>query len=302
MGMILPVDILSDVSYCLIDDVVNTQLNPAGGAVGPGMVMVTPGSMAGIFPSVQLAIGSGNTREAAVIVTTTATTFTVNLVNQHAPSDQVIGATFPAGQPDHPLYVQEEILQYVFEAQQDFLLRVRLVYTIGEQGLNVGNRVYQSPADAVRIERVSIDGVELFDVTQTDLDWADSAWQSDTTNPNPIYWYQDKVGPENFGVGPQPQVGSTARLFYSQKNGGLSLGLLTPFVVPDVFTYLLKYGALAKCFSKDGEQRDLERSKYCQGRFTMGCMIAAKFMKGVSARMRDEEETVEPLLAAVGGR
>lgn len=294
MGLITPEFILEQVSYSLIEDVVQRQVNPGGVDIVSGLNTVTPTSMDSIYAGALLVIGS----EVITIISTTAATFTANFLSPHLSTDLIYGATFPSGQPDHPNYTQAEMLGYLAEAQNVFLMRVRPIYAIQEIPVVVGKRIYPCPADSIRVERVSVNAVELWDATQTDLDWQDSTWQVAPSLPR--YWYQDKVGVQNFGVGPTPQVGNTARIFYSQR-GSPSIGLLDSLLVPDVMAYALKYGVLAYAFNKDGEQRDPSRAAYCGRRFDFITMLAKKFMEGVQGRLRMPEETVEPLLSAMKG-
>lgn len=311
MALQTPEFILEQVSYVLIDDVINTFINPAGGQVNVGTNTVAPGNMLGIYVGAMLVAGGSNS-EVITVLSTTATTFTAVFVFAHGNMDPLTGATFPAGQADGTqLYTQEEILGYLADAQEEFLLRVQPVYEFDDSSttLTTGTRTYAQPADCIRLERISVLkgdpndptdpylGVELYDVSQTDLDWADASWPGDTTKPFPKYWYQDNVGNGKFGVGPLPQVNIGARLAYSQ-NGSPTIGLLDDLLVPDVMIHALKYGVLAKCFDKDGEQRDVSRAQYCQGRFDFIALLAGKFMNGTTARVKDDGESVEPLLAA----
>lgn len=296
MGLITPEFLLEQISYSLIEDVINRPVNPGGPDITPGLNTVTPSKMDSIYVGAMLVIGSGSTLEVITIISVTASTFTANFVFGHAATDLISGATFPSGQPDHPNYTQAEMLGYLAEAQNVFLMRVRPIYALATQGLTVGTRVYPCPADSIRVERISLNAVELWDVTETDLDWQDSAWQS--TPSTPRYWYQDKVGVQNFGVGPAPQVGNTARIFYSQR-GSSSLGLIDSLLIPDVMAYALKYGVLAYAFDKAGEQRDPGRAAYCAKRFSFVCLLAQKFMDGVNGRMRMKEEGVEPAIEAM---
>jgi hypothetical protein len=411
MGVLLPINLLMDVSYSLIEDVVNTKVNPSGGAVASGIQTVTPGSMLAIYAGAQLVCGTGSDIEVIDVLSVTSSTFSADFANAHAPTDPLIGATFPSGQGDSiPLWTQSEMLQYLSEAQNSFLLAVQPIYTIGTQPLTMGRFIYPQPSDAIRMERVSIaelnaiqpvvlldstgqawqiivsnDGtslgaekvagsaptfillgdtqstniwevgvettgqlavlaqavpqsvpltllvsangtvyslqvatsgttqdlvttlssasaagyassVELWDETETSLDWLETNWQSQTGQSNPSYWFQDKVGVGNFGVGPPPQVGSTARIFYSQR-GSPSLGFLTPYLLPDVMTPALRWRVLSLALSKDGEQRNVELSRWAAQWFDMWCIVARKYLAGMTARFNMASETVEPLLA-----
>jgi hypothetical protein len=290
MGLVNAEFILECVSASLVEYVVRTTLNPTN--ISAGTQAVTPGSMRGIYGGVQLVIAGSNT-EVITVISTTASTFTATFADSHLSTDTVTGATFSSGQPNTPLWNQAEMLSYLALAQNDFLLAVRPVYAVTPQNISTGVSIYPAPTNAIRIERISQDGSELYNVSQTDIDWQGGYNSRDITQPQ--YWYQDKVGPLNFGIDPIPQVDDTLRVFYSQ-SASTSLGLLTPFVVPDLFWPALKYYVLAKSWSKDGEQRDLTRSAYCEKRFIFWQILAGKFVSGLDARLIGKEETVEPVL------
>lgn len=295
MGQITAGFVLQQVSNSLIEWFVNTTL---GTSVTPGTKTVIPPTMQGIYEGAQVIVGSGASIEVVDVISVTASTFTASFSKSHFTTDPVTGATFSSGQPNTPLWTQQEMLDYLVSVQNDFLCEVRPVYKIATQTLQVGIAAYPNPSDAIRVERISVNGAELWDCTQTDIDW--QGGYSTRAGQGPFYWYQDKVGPFNFAVDPVPQSGFTARIFYSQL-GSTSLGLLDTLTAPDIFWHILKYGVLANAFSKDGEQRDLMRSAYCQQRFDFGCIIASKFLEGLEARFRGQEETVEPLLATMKG-
>jgi hypothetical protein len=142
--------------------------------------------------------------------------------------------------------------------------------------------------------------VELWDETETSLDWLNTNWQSQTGQANPSYWFQDKVGVGNFGVGPPPQVGSTARIFYSQRGPeNPSLGLLSPYLLPDVMVPALRWRVLALALSKDGENRDTARADFAQKWFDFWVIISRKYLQGLTARFTMASETVEPMLEAM---
>jgi hypothetical protein len=297
MGQITAGFILQMVSNSLVEWFVNTTL---GTTIVAGIQTVAPPSMRGIYQGAMVIVGTGADIEQVTVSSVTASTFTADFLSAHPSTDPVTGATFSSGQPTTPLWTQQEMLSYLVDVQNDFLSAVRPVYKIATQTLSVGVAAYPNPSDAIRVERISVNGTELWDCTQTDIDW--QGGYSSRAGQGPFYWYQDKVGPFNFAVDPIPQSGFPARIFYSQL-GSTSLGLLSTLTAPDIFWHILKYGVLANAFSKDGEQRDLMRSAYCQQRFDFGCLISAKFLEGLEARFRGPEETVEPMLAMMkGGR
>jgi hypothetical protein len=185
------------------------------------------------------------------------------------------------------------------DSQNDFLLQVRPIYATAPLAITAGIKVYAAPADAIRVERASIvntavpSAVELWNTTQTDLDLEDSGWPGDQ---GPTSWYQDQLTYQTIGFGPPPNVGNTVTLMYSQK-AVASLGLLSKFLVPGPMLPAIKWRTLALCLSKDGEMRDPARAAFCQKFYDLMVEISKKFMAGIDARMKSQEETVEPLAA-----
>jgi hypothetical protein len=66
--------------------------------------------------------------------------------------------------------------------------------------------------------------------------------------------------------------------------------------MPDPMTIAVKWRTLALAYSKDGEMRNLKSAAFAQQLYDMLVLISCKFMSGVDARVRTQEETVEPAL------
>jgi uncharacterized protein DUF6682 len=273
MGLVLPLDILADVSYVLIEPFVDTTLGTAVGA--PGSVTVSPPVMLGIYVGAVLVIGRGTPNVESVTVTAvTSTTFTATFANTHLAADAVNGATFPSG-----LFSQTEMLEYLYHSENELLVKIRPTYGSATQALSVATRVYPQPASAIRIERVSSTKKAWTNTSMLTLDLDNSNWQSDHASDDPKAWFQDEIGLDNFGIWPLVDIGGlVAQLWYSVKEITNPLTFLTPFVLPDIFTMYLKYGVLNRAFSKDGEQRDDLRAKFCQKKLDFGVMLARMFL------------------------
>lgn len=273
MGLVLPIDILQDVSYVLIEPVVDTTLGTLVGAPGPATVF--PGSMAGIYFGATLIIGRGTPNvETLIVLGVGLTSFSATFANTHLAADTVSGATFPSG-----LFSQQEMLGYLANAENEFLIKVRPMYGSATQALSIAMRVYPQPASAIRIERISSTKKAWTNTSMLTLDLDNPNWQADHTSDDPKAWFQDEIGLDNFGIWPLVDInGITAQLWYSVKETVNPLTFLTPLVLPDIFTMYLKYGTLARAFSKDGEQRDDLRAKFCQKKVDFGVMLARMFL------------------------
>lgn len=288
MGACLPIDVLLDVSLVLIEKIVNTTLGTA--VVAPGSQAINPPSMVGIAVGVVIAVDRGTANQEAVAVTAvTGTSFTATFANVHLSTAAVVGATFTSG-----LFTQQEMLGYLLQAENDFLLKTRSVYGVAQQNLVTGapGRYYPQPANAIRIEHVSSNGHSWADTSQLMLDLNNQNWQSESSSDDPKAWFQDEIALERFGIYPLVQVpGVVAELWFSIKDLIDPLGFLTSFVLPDIFAQVyLKYGVLARAFAKDGEQRDDMRSKYCAKRFEFGVFLARSFVMAADALMGEMQE------------
>jgi hypothetical protein len=307
--MLLFNDILSDVSFVLVEPNVSTTI---GSNILSGVRTVTPGSIAGIYVGAILLAGVpgvGGDQEAITVTAVTATTFTAAFANAHSSTDPLIGATFPSGQLTAPLFTQSEMIGYLQEVQNDFLLKVRPLYQISDVDLKVGVRFYSQPANAIRLERVAIatgsegygegpydgggvlpyDGgtaasiSDLYETTQSNLDLVEPLWAQEQGVPRE--WFRDQIDTAMFGLFPLPATILSAELWYSIRGNTSGNTLNTVLLVPDVFSHAMKYGVLARCFSKDGEFRDPKRADYCKKRYDLIVLLACKFMSGAGVNM-----------------
>jgi hypothetical protein len=284
-------DVLQGVSFSLVEPFVSFTT----GVISAGVHTITPPSMTGIYVGAQLVVGNqapGSSNQEVITVTAiTATTFTATFVFNHISDAFFFGATFPSGQPDHPLFTQAEMLQYLVDAQKDFLLRTGCVVSVsptsgpGTISTAPGVRYYTQPSQAIRVERISISGKELRDTSQRSLDLFDPNWAADVQQGNTLSkWFQDESNTAMVGLYPMPQVGMPIEFWYTDR-GPDSLVMISLLTVPDIFWQSLKYRVLFRAFSKDGEQRDPRRARVCDEWYKLNAYMAQKFMKGVEAAM-----------------
>ena len=95
-----------------------------------------------------------------VISVTGPNTFTANVVNNHAAGETLFGATFPTQQPTDPVFTQSEIIGYIAQAQNEFLTKVPLVFSLfsgpSGQQVSVGQTYYTLPGTTIELERVAV--------------------------------------------------------------------------------------------------------------------------------------------------
>jgi hypothetical protein len=301
-------ELLEDIALALVEPVVNTILGK--NTVGDASVQtVQPRSMVGIYVGALLLAGNPLNIEQITVLSVTSTTFTAAFVNQHYASEALAGSTFPSGQLDHPLFTQQEILGYIADVQNDFLLKTRSIYGITgtfSEPPNIpvftGLRFYSQPDSAIRVERIASDSGDLYETTQSDLDLGNYAWVSD--NGPPQQWFRDLIDTGVFGLYPLPVSAGSLEAWYSKRgplgNAGV-LNLLSTLLIPDVMSHYVKYGVLAKCWSKDGESHNPLRAEYCQKRFDLGVVLVNRFMEGIGIQAQPKNgSTFSPMAIPSG--
>lgn len=273
-------DVLTEISYVLVEPVVDTTLGTAVAA--PGVATVTPPTMASIYAGALLIVGTGTTQEVITVNSVTPTTLTATFVYAHTPTEQLIGATFPVGEDNNPFFTQSEMLQYLADAENDYLTACPVILNVVTQNFGPAQRVQSVPADCLQLERIATGGYALYEQGQTSLDWLAPTWQQATPSA-PTSWFEDRVNFMTYGVEPVPLNSFAVQVIYAQRDSE-PLALNEGFLLPDPFLTYVKYDVLAQCFGKDGEMRDPARARYCEQRVGLGVKIGRKFYENAIAQ------------------
>lgn len=306
VGSLLANDILTDVSFALFQPVVNTSVPAPGIAVGSATVLAWDDSM---YIGAQVLVGVLNVNLEVVAITAInpGTSFTATFVNNHNVGEPIIGATFPVqNTAGDPMFEQLEMLTYLSNALNDFLLRVPLAYEIDDT-VQVGpsQPIAALPADSMQPVRIapfnilSGDGgfgddgfgdggfggddeeiVFLYpmrETSQSNLDGTNYRWTQDAASV-PYCYFRDKVGLQNFGVYPRANNILSLEIIYKQRGPQL-MGMADGFIIPDPFLIYVKARTLEFAYSKDGEQRSPGMAKFWGGRFEMGVKISNMFLE-----------------------
>lgn len=115
-------------------------------------------------------------------------------------------ATFPSR-----LWDRDEIITYLNDAQNDFVVRTGIVKSVGAIRAIAGNTTYEDPTYAVDVERISWNGKKLYPQSRQELDWQKPTWRRDTAR-NPRRYHRDNLPAHEFEVWPAPD---TAGLGYT---------------------------------------------------------------------------------------
>ena len=254
VGNLIVNDLLTDVAFSLFQPCVNVTVPTGGIAVGPQTVLVWDASL---YVDAQIVVGANTANIEVVTVTAVVvgTSFSATFTKTHAAGDSITGATFPVQSvAGDPLFLQSEMLQYLSNAVNDFLLAVPLVYAVNDS-ISVGPTAqYASlPADCMMPVRISAFGIGLRETSQSNLDFYDFRWQQQTGSPPQVY-YRDKIPLQSFGVWPRQSNTLPVEIVYEQRGPQL-MGLADGFLLPDPFLIYVKARILSFAYSKDGEAR-----------------------------------------------
>ena len=277
VGYLVANDILSDVSYALIQNPVNTVVPTGGILTGSQTVLVWDDSM---YVGAMILVGAGTDLE---VVTITAVnpqvSFTATFASAHIAGEPVTGATFPVRQPTDYFFTQAEMLQYLSTAVNDFLLACPLVYNVADATVAPTAQNAALPADCMVPMRIAVADYPLRETSQARLDGYNYRWQEEA--PSQAYCYfRDKMPQQNFGIWPRANNTTVAEIVYQQR-GPQVMGLADGFLIPDPFLIYVKYHVLEFAYSKDGEQRNPGLAQFYSGRYEMGVKVSNMFLAAI---------------------
>ena len=272
VGSLIVENLLEDVSYQLFEPVVNTTVPAPGFAAGAQTVLVWDASLY-VGAYVIVGVIGGDAEVVLVTATNPGTSFTATFLNAHVAGDPVIGATFPTQSvAGDPFFTQAEMLGYVSEAVNDFLLRVPLVYAVTTSiSMPPTSQFTTLPTDCMKPVRVATFGYPLRETSQSYLDSTYYPWAEQALSQPRVY-YRDHLPIQNVGVWPRAGNNIPLEVVYAAR-GAQTLGWGDGFPMPDPFSIYVLYRALSFFYSKDGEIRQPGLAKYFQSRFEFGVKV-----------------------------
>lgn len=272
VGYLVANDILADVSLRLMEPVVSTAFYD-NTPVGKQTILT---KSPGIYVGAQLLAGvMGVSAEVVtVIASVPGVSFTAVFANVHQGAEPIVGATFPVqNMAGDPFFTQLEMLTYLSDSVNDFLVRCPLVYNVTDS-IEFGptQQIAALPNDCMVPQRVSVAGVGLRETSQSNLDGVNYQWNSAALS-KPYTYYRDKVGLQNFGIWPRQANTVPTEIVYTQRGAAL-MALGDGFLLPDPFLPIIKNAVLVRAWSKDGEQRSPGNAKFYDMRYEAGVKIA----------------------------
>ena len=195
----------------------------------------------------------------------------------HEPPD--LGATWPCD-----LWTRAEVVGYLNQRQNRFLKETHLLVSSATIAVTAGETEIDLPADWIRTAGVAWSGDDgiVKEVPRADsfeTDYGTPAWHA-APQPSPEL-YSEFEGPTlTMGITPTTVNGdldvdyvAMAALFDPVTPGVL-------LTLPDDWVYVVKYGALAEMFGKDGRANDPTRAEYCEMRFALAIETARLLLSG----------------------
>ena len=148
------------------------------------------------------------------------------------------------------------------------------------------------------------------DIPKPSVLWPADTWgeQSyDTTytlnpagKPNtPLTYLLSTQPPLSFDTNAPPSFGGSYELL--TVNAGVTLsfaGTATPFLIPDDWTPVIKWGALADLFGRASNAQDSLRQQYCEQRYRMGCALLANSAALLAMRINNVPAQVSSIRGA----
>jgi hypothetical protein len=163
IGLRQVVDLMAEIGLALLEPIYLQTLSAPIGP-GPGLTLsLNPSTpqpaTTFLYPGALVVVGwhGGNAEVVSVITVLGNNNFTANLLNAHFPNEQVFSATFPTQQPTDPIFTQSEILGYIAQAQNEFLTKVPLIFSLFPNlEILIGQSSQVLPPTTIELERVAV--------------------------------------------------------------------------------------------------------------------------------------------------
>jgi hypothetical protein len=173
------------------------------------------------------------------------------------------------------LWSADEVLRFVNERLERFLLETGILRTRATSVVAAGTSSVDVPSDSVDLRRVAWDtGTATSGLPRVDpfgMDAGSVGWQGGTGVP--YAYIEEPLPPLSIRLVSTPSANGTLDVLYVRAEtvtGQCSLAI----PIPAMFVPFVKYGVMADMLSKEGEASDPQRAAYCEQRFGEGVELA----------------------------
>src|SRR5882724_173194 len=122
------------------------------------------------------------------------------------------------------------------------------------------------------------------DIPKPSVLWPEDTWAEQSYDPlytlnpagtptKPLTYIMSTQPPLSFDTDAPPSFGGSYELLTVEAGGTLSFTVPSTFTIPDDWTHVIKWGALADLFGRQSNASDPLRQSYCEQRYRMGVKL-----------------------------
>jgi len=180
------------------------------------------------------------------------------------------------------IWTQAQVVGYLNERLQRFLLETGTIRTRGTIAGAVGTDVYDLPSDLIELRRVTWNDATngtavLGSIDKFQADNATPGWENSPAVP--YAYIEDDVDPLSLTPVPPPSLTGTFTVEYVANPTLITTSdASVQLAIPGIFAPFVKYGIMADMLSVEGEANDPRRAAYCEQRFIEGIQLAQLMM------------------------
>jgi hypothetical protein len=147
------------------------------------------------------------------------------------------------------------------------------------------------------------------DIPKPSVLWPEDTWAEQsyeplyTLNPagkpnTPLTYLMSTQPPLSFDTNAPPAFGGSYELLTVNAGGTLSFTVPSLFTIPDDWTHVIKWGALADLFGRASNATDPLRQQYCEKRYEMGCALLSQAPSLLAMRINNVPAQVSSVRGA----
>lgn len=136
--------------------------------------------------------------------------------------------------------------------------------------------------------------------------WPEDTWGEQSFQQNyaqlpagtPLTYLMSTQPPIAFDAFPPPAFAGSYELLTTEGDGILSVAAPTIIPIPDDWTHVLKWGALADLLTRESNAKDPLRAKYCEARYKMGLALLSDAPALLALRIANQVLQVDSIRSA----
>jgi hypothetical protein len=136
--------------------------------------------------------------------------------------------------------------------------------------------------------------------------WPEDTWAEMSFDPNyvqnpagtPITYLQSTQPPISFDTDRAPGSAGSYEVLSTDAGPALSVATASTLLIPDDWTHIIKWGALADLLSRESNAKDSLRAQYCEGRYRMGMKVLENSPALIALRMNNVPVQIDSVRSA----